>query len=327
MNKALYIDDLWIAHIIPFIGPQLFRINELRSVCKQFTNVLEAIPILHLRVPSIEYPTIESAYSVIVLCMDKLSQDIDDENHGIPEIWLAEGSHENTIPKLAYPVTIRGYGFNRTIITNGLNFEIYNQRTHHTYLYNLGITNKTDILDLHESGINYTGSSEIFVSECRIFDCGGSGIRSRNAHINVSKSVIYNNDVGIHIWGKFAKFYLSETDIHHNERGITVGTLGKNYTNIIQNIKCHHNNDGGISVGGWQNMGVIAIMGERTDISYNNIVNKSSHSYGLGVSYSGKIYIVNLDDNISHHNYNQQNILPNMTENIIFVENLPTHHQ
>ena len=328
MHHIFYNLDVWKYNIVPFLGLKIFKRNYFRSVCNEFTKYINAVTSPYIMVPSENFPTIKSAYLAIVLYMDKLehenthisSSKYSNIKNRIPEIWLKEGDHYNTVYQFEHPIAIRGCDKNKTIINNGLIFKIKNLNKFNTYLTNLSITNNTSVNDYYKSGINYTGKPYIYIDNCKIFKCEGAGIRSSNGYLIISNSEIFNNNkAGIHIWGESTKFHLINLDVHTNKTGIMIGNIVEN--NILENIKCHHNRGAGISIGGFDGVGKSVIIGNKTDVSFNNFIDKTRYGYGIQTSYRGKIYIIGLDKSISHDNYNNQNYISKMSSYIKFKPN------
>ena len=62
----------------------------------------------------------------------------------------------------------------------------------------------------------------------------------------------------------------------------------------------------------------VIVKGNKSDISYNNLVVKHKYVYGVSTDYSGKLIFKGLDKNVSHDNYNDQNINSRHNSEIIF---------
>ena len=110
MNRLFYYKDICTYHIFPFLGPKLFQLHELRSVSRHWSSLIISPNRLYIRVSPDSYPNLSNAYDIICNLIDS-KDDID-----IPEIWLEEGTHLNTIPVINYPIIIRGIGRKESII-------------------------------------------------------------------------------------------------------------------------------------------------------------------------------------------------------------------
>ena len=330
MNKIIHITDLWMYKIIPYIRPKLFRCADLRSISKTFCQLFPPCPIKskYIKVPSDKYKTLEDAYLYIYYCMMNYIKP--------PEIWLDCGTFYNIDKPIKIPVVIRGMGMDKTIVKNGFNFEI--DETLYKMIPNLTNPTLNSISIINDNvhiakngriikdvcnGVLYNGTKCLYILSCKIKKCNGAGIKGNKIIVNIVNSIICNNNKsGIHIWHD-SRITADNLEVHHCKNGISIGNLKTKFDSILNNIYIHHNDQHGLSVGGWDPDSKVIVSGKKTDISFNNFVEKHKYAYGIETSYSGKIIFNDLDKNISHDNYNNQNIEPkrdnqNSNENIIY---------
>lgn len=277
----LFIDDIWDYHIFKYVNLKLFKLYEIKSICKYFNTLLQYYKptskyTKYIKVPTIEYPTLNHAYNLLKKCKDN--------NKIIPEIWLDEGIHHNNIKCIEFPIMIAGINNITTIIQNCLQFKMKDFYYGRSHLSHLTINkSKTD------------------------------GIVVINSKINIQHCIISNNaQSGLHIWNN-SEFALINCKVNGNKSGLIVGnkTKGK-----IKNIKCYDNKETGMGFGGWD-YSQIKIKGKYTQI-YNNNIDKMKYCAGISCDYSATIQIYNLKKIISNNNFNNY-FLRGKTCKIIFI--------
>ena len=327
IDKIIYNDFLWIYEIIPYLDPRLFRINELRSVSQRFKKLISDCKhkSKYIKVPSDDFPTLKKAYNYINILIHNFCRQT---NSRPPEIWLNEGLINNSIGKIQTPIVIRGMGMDRTILTHGLEFDI-NKKGRYGFLLNLDIIIdslsinhliQSDNPNLYFHGI-YGKNELMFINifSCKIEKCNGSGIHGNNIKVNIRNSVICNNKkCGVHIWHN-SILLANDLEIFNCESGILIGNIKSTENSLLNDINIHHNDESGISVGGWDPDPDVIVTGNKTDISYNNLIVKHKYIYGVSTGYSGKLIFKGLDKNVSHDNYNDQNINSRHSSEIIFT--------
>jgi len=346
LDKIIHNDFLWIYEIIPYLDPRLFRINELKSISQRFKKLIPDCKhkSKYIRVPSEKFPTLPSAYDYIetimynfylkkkfLLYKNKYKYCVN--NHIIPliplippEIWLDEGYFDNSIDTIREPIVIRGMGMNRTIITHGLKFDI-NEKVYQVFLNLKMIIDSLSINNIRKSNNHndyfdgISGKSDIFINicSCKIEKCNGSGISSHKIKLNIRNSVICNNkNTGVHIFNK-SILLVNDLEIFHCAAGILIGNTKLKEGSLLNDIYIHHNDGCGLSTGGWDPDADVIVTGNKTDISYNNLIAKHKYIYGVSTDYSGKLTFIGLDKNVSHNNYNDQDINSRHGSEIIFT--------
>ena len=307
--------EIWKFHILPLLGLKILKINEFRSVCKEFSNYISANKALHIKVPSKKYPTLKDAYDAIYNIYENKRV------KKLPQIWLDSGTHINEIPKIKLPITIKGVGFH-TIVSPGIKIKIDNFYPVTKFIIkNITIKGNNDSEKFNPcEGIDYSGKSKLKITHCNILNCNYSGIRGYNSYIHAYKLDIQKCTTGIHIWGS-SKFHIENTHVHHNKNGIVIGSIKLPITNYITNLVCHDNLENGLGVGGWNEYGInpiVELSGHKTNIYNNNTIN---HKYcsGIETDYDGKIVISNLSRNVSNNNKQHDYYKQDNRSKIIFA--------
>ena len=166
-----------------------------------------------------------------------------------------------------------------------------------------------------------SGKSDIFINifSCKIEKCNGFGITSHKIKLNIQNSVICNNkNTGVHIFNK-SILLVNDLEIFHCAAGILIGNTKLKEGSLLNDIYIHHNDGCGLSTGGWDPDADVIVTGNKTDISYNNLIAKHKYVYGVSTDYSGKLIFIGLDKNVSHNNYNDQDINSRHGSEIIFT--------
>ena len=326
MNNIIHNDLLFIHGILPYIDPRLFRIYELKSVSKRFKELIPNCKhkSKYIKVPSQKYKNLKDAYYYV---KELLYYNIPQRNLiNPPEIWLDEGHYGNLIGKISCPIVIRGMGINRTIITRGLHFHICDDwykgiNYLKVIIDSLSINHNINSINPNLWFHGIYGDSEKFINilSCKIEKCNGIGIYGHKICVNIKNSIICdNNQAGIHMWDK-SILLADDLEIFNCSSGITIGNLRTKKNIILNDIKIHHNDKDGLSVGGWDPLAKVIVKGNKSDISYNNLILKQKYVYGVSTDYRGKIIFKGLDKNVSHDNYNGQNINSRSNGTIIFT--------
>jgi len=325
IKKFIYnYDNIWQYEILPYLEIRLFKINELKSVSKRFNELVpdSKNTSKYIKVPSEKFPTLDTAYQYIDTLMSTYCLK---NNINPPEIWLDNGVFNNS-DTIRFPIVIRGMGMNRSIITHGLKFDICENK--YPELSNLKIIidslsinniRKSNKHNVYFDGIS--GKSDIFINifSCKIEKCNGSGISSHKIKLNIRNSVICNNkNTGVHIFNE-SILLVNDLEIFHCEEGIVIGNIKLKKNSLLNDIYLHHNDSDGLSTGGWDPDADVIVTGNKTDISYNNMIAKHKYGYGVRTDYSGKLIFKGLDKNVSHNNYNDQNIISRHSSEIIFT--------
>ena len=332
-EKVIYnFDNIWRYKIIPYLQPRLYNIYELKSVSKRFNELILGCKhkSKYIKVPSDKFPTLNTAYHYIDNLMSTYCLK---NNINPPEIWLDIGVFDNIMDTIRFPIVIRGMGMNNTILKHGLKFDISDNSYIENRFKNCKMPNLKIIIDNLsinniEKSNNYndqfhgiSGNSEKFINilSCKIEKCNGSGIHGNNIKVNIKNSIICNNkNDGVHIW-HYSILLADNLEIFNCVSGILIGNIKSKENSKLNDIYIHNNHSSGLSIGGWDSGPDIIVTGNKTDISYNNLIVKHKYVYGVSTDYSGKLIFKGLDKNISHDNYNDQNINSRHNSEVIFI--------